>query len=450
MKCPYCGAEIGNSKNCEYCGSQISAEMRKEQEAVNKQGCPRCNSTNISFSREKQGEIQGKRGSNVIRKTVGLCKDCGYTWEAADYKPAKRKTWLWVLGWIFIFPLPLTILMLRKKTMKPAIKYGIIAAAWLIYLVIGLGNNSSKNNSSTTASVSEATAEATVDNPLLACDIMEADVKSGSGKVIGKRAYINIPEDEFKQLSDDQIAEFVNNNVDGADYNYYTIDFGNGRGVVFPGCMGIAGTIGEIDSSGSIMASEYNFSVSSDGKVSKEKVVKEDSISKPKEESEKSTDSSNIVESAESVAESIESATESVESAESVESEESTESSETVSQTQLMDVYISLVTPILKENFKDKYELSYDETGITVNVWNDNIGTAAALAKTTGNKELMDSWNTMKNNIQYMSESFTESAETIGLNDTMIMVNVLNDLNKENVLLSYINGVCVYDALKDS
>lgn len=60
----------------------------------------------------------------------------------------KRKTWLWVLGWIFIFPLPLTILLLRKKEMKASAKYGIIAGAWIIYLIIGIaaGKGSTENN----------------------------------------------------------------------------------------------------------------------------------------------------------------------------------------------------------------------------------------------------------------------------------------------------------------
>lgn len=58
----------------------------------------------------------------------------------------KRKTWLWVLGWIFIFPLPLTILMLRKKEMKPAVKYGIIAAAWFIYLFIAYLSSSTSSD----------------------------------------------------------------------------------------------------------------------------------------------------------------------------------------------------------------------------------------------------------------------------------------------------------------
>lgn len=49
--------------------------------------------------------------------------------------------------------------MLRKKDMKPALKYGIIAAAWIVYLLIGLGGNSSNNKPSTadTSVVAEQT-----------------------------------------------------------------------------------------------------------------------------------------------------------------------------------------------------------------------------------------------------------------------------------------------------
>ena len=138
MKCQNCGAEIGNSKTCEYCGSKITVEMQKEQEQLNKVGCPKCGSTNIKFAREKQGEATGKKGTQIMRVTTGMCNDCGYTWQTQN-TPKKRKTWLWVLGWIFIFPLPLTLILLKKKDMKPPIKYAIIAIAWIIYLIIAFG-----------------------------------------------------------------------------------------------------------------------------------------------------------------------------------------------------------------------------------------------------------------------------------------------------------------------
>lgn len=153
MKCTSCGAEIGNSKVCEYCGSHISVEMQKEQEQLNKLGCPNCGSTDIQFTRENVGEIHGKSHKQVVHRTVGLCNNCGYTWypqsEATPvYK--KRKTWLWVLGWLFCFPIPLTILLLRRKQMNPILKYGIIAVAWIIYFIIGFSKN--KTESSTVAS----------------------------------------------------------------------------------------------------------------------------------------------------------------------------------------------------------------------------------------------------------------------------------------------------------
>lgn len=152
MKCPSCNAEIGTAKVCEFCGSQITPEMQKEQEQLNKKGCPKCGSSNISFKRENQGEIRGRNSKKVVHRTVGFCKDCGATWFADNTGTNKsngRKTWLWVLGWLFIFPLPLTIILIRKKDMNNALKYGIIAVAWIVYLIIGL-SGSAKNTDAKT------------------------------------------------------------------------------------------------------------------------------------------------------------------------------------------------------------------------------------------------------------------------------------------------------------
>ena len=147
MKCPKCGGEIsGNTKFCEYCGSQISVDMKKEQEQLNKVGCPKCGSSNISFNREKQGELKRGKGTIVVRSTVGFCKDCGYTWQTTE-QTKKKKTWLWVLGWIYMFPLPLTILLLRKKNMNKNAKIIILVVAWLLYLIIPISGCLSESSS---------------------------------------------------------------------------------------------------------------------------------------------------------------------------------------------------------------------------------------------------------------------------------------------------------------
>ncbi len=147
MKCPYCGAEIEDGQYCTYCGSKISSDMQREQERLKKRRCPRCGSTNLIFQRENQGEIYEENSKRVINQTVAICEDCGYSWT--DSKPLyqstqnnmpqkKRKTWLWILGWIIIFPLPLTLILLKKKDMKPVPKYLIIAFAWIFYFAIAI------------------------------------------------------------------------------------------------------------------------------------------------------------------------------------------------------------------------------------------------------------------------------------------------------------------------
>lgn len=167
MKCPNCGAEIeANSRKCSYCDTAISAEMQRENELLQKKGCPKCNSTNVTFTRENQGELRGKNAKRIVHKTVGLCKDCGYTWysdvdDAGNGK--RRKTWLWVLGWIFIFPVPLTILLLRKKEMNPVLKYGIIVLAFALYLFWMIGYSASKNNEQTDMDANNKT-ETVADN----------------------------------------------------------------------------------------------------------------------------------------------------------------------------------------------------------------------------------------------------------------------------------------------
>jgi len=213
MRCPNCGAEIGNSDKCEYCGSFISADMKKEQEILNKKGCPKCGSTNVKYSRENHGEVKGKSSKTIVHKTVGICNDCGYTWYPNVDEPKKRKTWLWVLGWVFIFPVPLTILMLRKKDMKPVLKYGIIAAAWIVYLLIGLGGNSSNNKSSTadTSVVAEQTdAKEQTENT------EESELKEQS-EAVKKTPEESITETPAEETSDQQQEGTDNESADNEE-----------------------------------------------------------------------------------------------------------------------------------------------------------------------------------------------------------------------------------------
>lgn len=48
---------------------------------------------------------------------------------------SKGKKWVWVVGWILIFPLPLTILICRSQIDKK-VKTGVIIAGWVAYGII--------------------------------------------------------------------------------------------------------------------------------------------------------------------------------------------------------------------------------------------------------------------------------------------------------------------------
>ena len=62
-------------------------------------------------------------------------------------KNKKGKLWLWILGWVCIFPVPLTILLFRKKDMNKFVKGGLTAAAWAIYLITHISPLSPRNDS---------------------------------------------------------------------------------------------------------------------------------------------------------------------------------------------------------------------------------------------------------------------------------------------------------------
>ena len=109
MTCPSCGADLKLDADnvravCEYCGSEVLVDVAGRRDA------------------EQEGYEFEKGRQRAM----------------AEYAPPrKRSTWLWVLGWIFIFPGPVTILALRSK-LKSWQKAAIIILVWAAYLAIGL------------------------------------------------------------------------------------------------------------------------------------------------------------------------------------------------------------------------------------------------------------------------------------------------------------------------
>lgn len=151
--CPGCGAQLNvdadmKQATCQYCG--MTFPIDDEAQHVKFDGAEQAG---YEFEKGRQRAQQEQIPQTVYVEV-----------QPAQPKP-KRKTWLWVLGWIFIFPVPLTIIMLKNETVKeklnPKARYAIIAVAWLLYLAIGLFGGGGNSNSSKAAPSASSAAVAT-------------------------------------------------------------------------------------------------------------------------------------------------------------------------------------------------------------------------------------------------------------------------------------------------
>lgn len=112
-----------------------------------------------------------------------------------------------------------------------------------------------------------------------------------------------------------------------------------------------------------------------------------------------------------------------------------------------LDTAVGLLESVIKENF-EHYEI-YHENGIIIfNTWEQGIALGVTLAK-EGNAENLAAWNDFIENQKEFSLTLCDFVDTLGLDETMVMVNILNDGNKENVLLSIAEGVVVYNCVND-
>ena len=102
---------------CPHCGARLTVDNRHDSAVCDYCGMP--------FPVEKP--IERLREAQPVYAAAQA---------AAAQPPEKKHTLLWVLGWIFIFPVPLTILMLRNRSLPTWARYGIIAAGWIVYLLI--------------------------------------------------------------------------------------------------------------------------------------------------------------------------------------------------------------------------------------------------------------------------------------------------------------------------
>lgn len=196
MVCPKCGASLqvdADQKNltCNYCGNSLYLDDEVKHIQYD-------NAEETGYQFEKGRQRAQAEATGSFQQTTRM---------NPGQPPKKRKTWLWVLGWIFIFPVPLTILMIRNQKLSKPVKIGIIAAAWIVYLLIGLsGRGSDKSNDSTDVSTDTTTVEQTVGDT----DVNDADTSEEvSTEETAEKEKLSLSDITYVELDDLQ-KMFIN------------------------------------------------------------------------------------------------------------------------------------------------------------------------------------------------------------------------------------------------
>lgn len=200
MVCPNCGASLqvdADQKNltCSYCGNGLYVDDEVKHVQYD-------NAEETGYQFEKGRQRAQAEATRVQQQTFNM---------NFGKPPKKRKTWLWVLGWIFIFPVPLTILMLRNQKLSKPVKIGIIVAAWIVYLIIGLVGGGSGDNKDSSNANTETT---TIEQPAYNSAANDSTAGSSESAIDSFIAEINKSED----ISLEYAENFIPSDKEGGHY----------------------------------------------------------------------------------------------------------------------------------------------------------------------------------------------------------------------------------------
>lgn len=145
-KCDNCGTEFDNGMYCPKCGVKVGTRTKT---------CPACGTKYYTNACPNCGYAVGKGSASTAKTQSTYQEPITPEYEEENITPKKkRKTWLWVLGWIFCFPIPLTVLIVKNKKMSKVVKGILIALLWLAFIFIGSAqDNQNTENTQTTSGI---------------------------------------------------------------------------------------------------------------------------------------------------------------------------------------------------------------------------------------------------------------------------------------------------------
>ena len=106
----------------------------------------------------------------------------------------------------------------------------------------------------------------------------------------------------------------------------------------------------------------------------------------------------------------------------------------------------AIIERSLATGFGDDCSVSLDGTVYTVNAWQDGLAVLSVLAQ-NGDASSLAAWEQITQTTVDASEQLQKLLEENGLGDHIAVVNIVNDANKENILLTAMYGMVFYDCV---
>ena len=156
--CPYCGTPFLVDKaiqnyNINYTHNDVHQDIHIQN---GKRGAVDSALDFIHRQTKQQNEYQ------LEQQRLDFEKEKYYREKREAARSSFWKKAGWVFGFLVCFPVPVMIILNRKTNMDPKKKYGIIAACWIVYLLIAFGGRGSSSKETPAA---EPTPAAVVPTP---------------------------------------------------------------------------------------------------------------------------------------------------------------------------------------------------------------------------------------------------------------------------------------------
>ena len=110
------------------------------------------------------------------------------------------------------------------------------------------------------------------------------------------------------------------------------------------------------------------------------------------------------------------------------------------------DSFVAGLKETLQTSYGDHYTVEADGKTLTIDIWQDGVAKEAQYV-IDGSSDSTTAWADLKDSLQNLSMTCFQQANSASP-ERHVVLNVLNDQNTDHVLLSYLDGTCVYDVVE--